>query len=632
MRRSICVTEPSLARAGEKGTWNFCYTTAVALPKGAKLKFDLGTHDKDIDWELPQTDLKQKENVIYALMPDETVIKAKEVKSAQAIPSQFEFTLPAGIKAGEVLRIVLGAPHETKKDKIQKLGNRAQLLVQRRRPFNLYVDPKGKGVYSEPEVFLIDIKGNRLHTIHILTPSFVTKNKRFDITVRFEDEYANLTNFAPEGTLIDLSYEHLRENLNWKLFVPETGFVILPNLYFNEAGVYRIQLKSTDATMHFTSAPMKCFQENTQSLFWGILHGESDRISSLEDMEGCLRQFRDEKGYNFYASSVFDAADFTSQDQWKALSQHLADFCEEDRFISLLGFQYVGEPAKEGVRQLIYSKDGKPLLRQQDSKSNTLGKIYKSHTPKDLISIPCFTMAKGYHFNFEDYQPEFERVVEIYNAWGSSECTKKEGNLFPITGSAELSAEGSIQAALKRNCRFGFVAGGLDDRGFYADLAKDGQVQYSAGFTAILSEKQTRESLLEALYKRACYATTGPRIIVGFFVAGQPMGSELSSAVKKGLNVNRHLSGYVAGTDKIKELHLLRNGEVIHKITQLDYHCDFAYDDMQPLEKVVLDGGSGKSPFAYYYLRVIQEDGAMAWSSPIWVDLVNQNQAKKTTV
>src|SRR5437763_1874436 len=117
----------------------------------------------------------------------------------------------------------------------------------------------------------MDIRGNILHTIKILAPSFVTKNKRFDITVRFEDEYGNLTNHAPPETLIDLSYEHLRENLNWKLFVPETGFVILPNLYFNEAGIYRIQLRNLKNQETFISSPIKCFNDNGRNLLWGLL-------------------------------------------------------------------------------------------------------------------------------------------------------------------------------------------------------------------------------------------------------------------------------------------------------------------------------------------------------------------------
>ena len=37
-----------------------------------------------------------------------------------------------------------------------------------------------------------------------------------------------------------------------------------------------------------------------------------------------------------------------------------------------------------------------------------------------------------------------------------------------------------------------------------------------------------------------------------------------------------------------------------------------------------------KPAFVYYYLRIIQEDGHIAWSSPIWIDLQDiQPQASK---
>ena len=47
-------------------------------------------------------------------------------------------------------------------------GNAAQLTVQRRRPFYLYIDPTGKRQYTDPETLSIDIKGNALHIIRIL--------------------------------------------------------------------------------------------------------------------------------------------------------------------------------------------------------------------------------------------------------------------------------------------------------------------------------------------------------------------------------------------------------------------------------------------------------------------------------
>ena len=88
--------------------------------------------------------------------------------------------------------------------------------------------------------------------------------------------------------------------------------------------------------------------------------------------------------------------------------------------------------------------------------------------------------------------------------------------------------------------------------------------QYSPGLTAIYAIEQTREALFHALHNRACYATTGERMVVGFFIAGAAMGSELSTKAKPGLVYNRHLTGYIAGTAPLKEVSIIRHGEVFH--------------------------------------------------------------------
>lgn len=629
MRRSICYCEPNIASAGEVNTWKFVYTHGIALPKGTKIKFDLNSKGRDLDWQIPTTNLKKTGNIIFAQLDNKKILQGKEVFSDDSFTPQYEFVLPAVLEAGSSFTIIVGATKDPKRQ-----GTKAQNNAQRRRPFYLYVDPAGKGKYEEPEVFHIDIRGNVLSSIRVLAPSFVARNKRFDVIVRFEDQFGNLTSSAPEDTLIELSHEHLRENLNWKLFVPETGFIGLPNLYFNEAGVYTIQLLNTNTKEVFKSSPIKCFSENNRHLFWGVLHGESERIDSTENIENCLRHFRDEKAINFFATSPFENQEETSNEIWKTITQNAADFDEADRFTTFVGQQWVGDNGVEGVRDIIFSKEGKQLLRRKDPKYNSLKKIYKTFSPKEIISIPCFTMGQGYDFNFKEFNPDFERVVEIYNAWGSSECTKKEGNTYPIRSEGKKgiqeATEGSIQKALQQNCRFGFVAGGLDDRGLYANFYEGDQVQYSPGLTAIIAPEHSRASLFEALYNRSCYATTGERIILGLYLAGMPMGTETSTAVKHGLRINRHLSGYVAGTTNIKKLEIIRNGKVIKTFETDGYAVDFTYDDMVPIEKVVIDAKDKKPPFVYYYLRFTQEDGHMAWSSPIWVDFVPVSAAART--
>lgn len=621
MRRAICYCEPNVALAGEMNSWRFIYSPAVSLPKGSLLKFDLASKGRSIDWQTPQTNLKEGENLIYAFLENGKTISARAVELPESFVPQFEFTLPQEVPAGSNITICMGA---MKPKESRTRGNMAQMNLQRRRTFLLYVDPSGKGNFQDPETFTMDIKGNDLAQIRILSPSVAVKNRRFDVVLRFEDEFGNLTNNAPEESLIELTHENLRENLKWKLFVPETGFIALPNLYFNEAGVYTIELRNTKTGDTFRSWPIKCFAKEEKQTFWGLLHGESERFDSTESIENCLRHFRDEKSLNFFATSPFENQEETPNDIWKLISQNVEEFNEEERFGALLGMQWAGEPKVEGARHFLFSKGEKGILRKKEARSNTLKKIYKLFSPKELLSCPTFTMGKGFDYNFEEWNPDFERIVEIYNAWGSSECTAKEGNTYPIKGPQKQgvneSAEGAILKALLANKRFGFVAGGLDDRGLYADFFEYDQQQYAPGLTAILADTLSRQTLFDALYNRHCYATTGERIVLGLDLAGKPMGSEIDAAQKPGLHVNRHLSGYVAGTCQLAKVELIRNGKVLTTFTPKSHFLDFEYDDLEPLSDVVIDAEDGAPPFVFYYLRVTQVNGHMAWSSPIWVD------------
>lgn len=623
MRRSICSCDPNTFYAGERRTWKLQFTTASSLPKGTLVRLDLLSQGRDTDWQIPSCTLQNKENTIYLQLAG-----TKQITGRCTEPG-FEFTLPQEVKSGETLSFVCQ-------------DNRVQTYLQRRRPIHLYIDPKGKGDFKDPEIFSVDVRGGPLTNIRTFAPSLTTKGRRFDVTVRFEDIYGNLTNNAPPGTLIELSYEHLRENLSWKLFVPETGFILLPNLYFNEPGTYVIRLKNMQSGEQFFSSPIKCLPDTQQSIFWGLLHGESEKIDATDHIEGCMRHLRDEMGLHFFSTSNFESAEETSTEAWKHISTCVSENNEEGRFTTFLGFQWYNASPEEGLRHLIYFKDMKPILRKKDAKFSSLKKIYKSHTPKEMLSIPCFTMASSIPTTFEDFSSEFERVVEIYNAWGCSECTEEEGNLRPIqtedkTGTNSIK-KGSIRKALEQGHRFGFVAGGLDDRGVYDGLYTANQTQYSPGLTAIIAKDHSRDSLHQALIQRSCFATTGARMVIGFFIAGSPMGSELSSQTKPGLAFNRHITGYVAATAPIKEISFIRNGKTIHNIHPPAASIDYVFDDKENLSNVSIKGVDGKL-FAYYYIRVVQEDGHIGWSSPIWIDYCDeqaqpshQKKIKKTSL
>lgn len=630
MRRSICYCEPTYALAGQINTWSFIYTISSPLSKGTLLKFDLFS-DQETDWQIPNTSPTATSNSIYALLDKGKPFFPKEITVKGRNNPQYEFVLPENLDVGATITIVLGAPKG--KERTVKNGNKAQTTTQRRKSFYLYVDSSKKGQYSDPEVFTLDVRGNSLKNIKIIVPSFVVKNKRFDVIARFEDEYGNLTNNAPENTLIELTYENIRENLNWKLFVPETGFISLPNLYFNEPGMYTITLTNLLNKEAFNSPPICCFNDSKNLLFWGRVRGLLNRSKEGENIENYIRNVRDEIADNFYVSSPFENIEETSGELWKHYMQNIAEFEEANRFTTFLGFQWAGVPKEEGARQIIFAKDNKQLIRKKDAKGNTLKKLYKNFSPKEIISIPILTMSEEFEFNFENFDPEVERVVEIYNSWGSSECSEKEGNTFPVNQKkpSKDAIDGSIIKALNKNNRFGFVAGGYDDKGFFAEFLQNSHKQYNEGLTGILASELNRTTLFESLYQRACYATSGEKIIVGYEIAGFIMGSEVSTLDKPGLLVNRHINVFAAGTQPITKIEIIRNGKVLysHIPKEKNRYQQFTYDDMESLESILIDNKDKKPPFVYYYVRVLQEDGHVAWASPVWIDYFYLSPAER---
>ena len=103
------------ARAGHISTWKFHYTPAITLPEGTRLKFDLLTEGRDIDWEPPTVDLNEGANVIYVLMEDGEIVEGEELETPEGTV-QYEFTLPQSVEAEKKVSIVVGTLPDAKQE------------------------------------------------------------------------------------------------------------------------------------------------------------------------------------------------------------------------------------------------------------------------------------------------------------------------------------------------------------------------------------------------------------------------------------------------------------------------------------------------------------------------------------
>jgi hypothetical protein len=127
-------------------------------------------------------------------------------------------------------------------------------------------------------------------------------------------------------------------------------------------------------------------------------------------------------------------------------------------------------------------------------------------------------------------------------------------------------------------------------------------MHYPGGVAAVYAPELTRKEIFKALKERRCYATTGERIMVEFYVNGAMMGAEIKAGS------TRYLEARVIGTDRLRSIEVIKNGYTwaIHEA-----HGDAETLSWEDKEK--------EKEIDYYYLRVTQADGAMAWSSPVYV-------------
>jgi hypothetical protein len=119
---------------------------------------------------------------------------------------------------------------------------------------------------------------------------------------------------------------------------------------------------------------------------------------------------------------------------------------------------------------------------------------------------------------------------------------------------------------------------------------------YRTGLTAVQAQGATREALMEALVARRCYATSGAKIMLDLSADGAPMGSELPARALAEFAID------VIGTDEIVLVELVGAEGVLFRA------------EPRACEATV----TARVESAFVYARIVQADGEMAWSSPVF--------------
>jgi hypothetical protein len=208
------------------------------------------------------------------------------------------------------------------------------------------------------------------------------------------------------------------------------------------------------------------------------------------------------------------------------------------------------------------------------------------------------TSATSMGTDWRDNDPVREPIVEIYQGDRMSyefEGAPRSGN-DPKTGIEPANVAGWFPK--------GFINLALGEKGYkLAFQSSSDHWSTHISFFIIMAEGRDRKSLLDAVLKRRCYGATD-NILVDFRCGDHLMGEELTSTGAPTFRAS------VIGTGKLAKVEILRDSNVIATLPSSGAECKGEWTDPQP-----------RPGTHYYYLRVQQSDGELAWGSPIWVTL-----------
>jgi len=634
-----CMADPPFATAGRRGAWTIQYALPRTIAVDEKIRLQvMGGRNNRAAFVDIQSEKPAENGYLSAFLDENTRLSLTQLKLPGQKLGQGTFAVETGrvkLKKDSVIKIIIGDT---------RYGG-GGALPQRHAHLNkfivLYISDESFGntvgwteewqdtVVEKPleglywtesnhnqilGYALMHILGDEVDHLFAYAPSEVALNEEFRITVRPHDQYDNLS-VSPvtnlEVWLGDRKTDGSVENI-------ENSTCVKPKVKISAEGIHRLLVKDPLRNICAHTNPVRVVKTKNKLVpYWGMIHGHSELSDGMCTLDHYFTQLRDGVGLDFGATGDHDHLAETSDKMWEHACQKVKAYNQPGKFVVFLGYEFAKWRRKgEGDRNVYYYEDDRPLYRSDYGHYPWPKDLFKAVKNEKCIIIPHHTACPGSFCDWEDHDPEHERLVEIYQGRGSYESSAAEGS--PL---AEKDANpiGFVSNALKKGWRVGFAAGGDDHSG---NVGADRQ-QQSAGNFCVYAEELTRKGLWEGLWNRRVVATTGPRVLLNYTLNGHPMGAELDLDQDDALRKNRIFHIEYHGTAPVKSVHVIRNGKIIYSDNNpvMDLEIDFA--DADPLETVALPPAKYcRAHFCYYYVRVIQNDMHMAWASPIWIDVM----------
>jgi hypothetical protein len=197
--------------------------------------------------------------------------------------------------------------------------------------------------------------------------------------------------------------------------------------------------------------------------------------------------------------------------------------------------------------------------------------------------------------DWRDNNPAVEPVVEIYQ--GERTSYEKEAAPLaadPARDAAEIKTSGYEPAGMVSNAwAKGYKLGAI---------ASSDHVSTHLSYAMVYTDDYSRQGILDAIRRRHTYGAMD-NILLDVRMGTALMGDEIAVTRPVPLRV------YAVGTASVARVSVIKDNQVIYATEPNHAEVRFAFNDTGDMK--------GRH---FYYVRLEQEDGKLAWSSPVFVN------------
>ncbi len=412
------------------------------------------------------------------------------------------------LKEGDTITVRFGDPRQGSP------GLRLQTFCEDSFEFRTLVDPIATFNYQPvPEQPTIRIVPGPPETWRAVVPTVRRAGEPFRLSLKGEDKWGNPSDRCDRTLRLRASrpVQGLPETVR---FEPGRFAVHLDGLRVAEPGDVEIDLLDERGEPLARANALRIVESAGLLPYWADLHGQSEETIGTNSARAYFEFARDKA---FLDAAGHQGNDFQiTREFWDELNRLTEAFNEPGRFVTLPGYEWSGNTALGGDRNVYFATEGRTIRRSShaliedrsdlDTDCTTAGDLFAALAAAGEDAV-CFAHCGGRYADIRMFHDgRLERSVEVHSSWGTFEWL--------------------VRDAFEMGYRVGIVANSDGHKGRPgASYAGAGLFGAIGGLTCYLMPELTRAALLDAIRKRRHYGTTGARLVLDVRAAFERAGT-----------------------------------------------------------------------------------------------------------